>query len=72
MKIEKREITLNEYDSLHDIFQTEKNLLRTYIEYLDGVESKETQKEFIKAISAVAEDMLSVLSLMQGSAIENK
>lgn len=72
MKIEKREITLNEYDSLHDIFQTEKNLLRTYIEYLDGVESKETQKAFIKAISAVAEDMLGVLSLMQGSSIENK
>ena len=72
MKLEKREITLNEYDSLHDIFQTEKNLLRTYIELLEYIESKEIKQAFIKAVSFVAEDMLSVLSLMQGASIKNK
>ena len=72
MKIEKREITLNEYDSLHDIFQTEKNLLRTYIELLEYIESKEIKQAFIKAVSLVAEDMLRVISLMQGASIENK
>ena len=72
MKIEKREITLNEYDSLHDIFQTEKNLLRAYIELLEYIESKEIKQAFIKSVSLVAEDMLSVLSLMQGASIENK
>ena len=71
MKLEKREITLNEYDSLHDIFQTEKNLLRSYIEYLDGAESKELQRAMIKSVSSVADDMLGVLSLMHGSSIEN-
>lgn len=72
MKLEKREITLNEYDSLHDIFQTEKNLLQTYIELLEYIESKEIKQAFIKAFSLVAEDMLGVLSLMQGASIENK
>ena len=72
MKIEKREITLNEYDSLHDIFQTEKNLLRAYIELLEYIESKEIKQAFIKSVSLVAEDMLSVLSLMQGASIKNK
>ena len=72
MKLEKREITLNEYDSLHDIFQTEKNLLRTYIELLEYIESKEIKQAFIKSVSLVAEDMLSVLSLMQGASIKNK
>ena len=72
MKLEKREITLNEYDSLHDIFQTEKNLLRAYIELLEYIESKEIKQAFIKAVSLVAEDMLSVLSLMRGASIKNK
>lgn len=72
MKLEKREITLNEYDSLHDIFQTEKNLLRAYIELLEYIESKEIKQAFIKSVSLVAEDMLSVLSLMQGASIKNK
>ena len=47
MKLEKREITLNEYDSLHDIFQTEKNLLRAYIELLEYIDSKEIKQAFI-------------------------
>ena len=72
MKLEKREITLNEYDSLHDIFQTEKNLLRAYIELLEYIESKEIKQAFIKSVSLVAEDLLSVLSLMQGASIKNK
>ena len=72
MKLEKREITLNEYDSLHDIFQIEKNLLRSYIEDLEYAESKELQRAMIKNLSLIAEDMLGVLSLMRGSAIENK
>ncbi len=72
MKLEKREITLNEYDSLHDIYQTEKNLLRSYIEYLDFIESKEVQRALIKGASSIADDMLGVLSLMRGSSIENE
>ena len=71
MKLEKREITLNEYDSLHDIFQIEKNLLRSYIEDLEYAESKELQRAMIKNLSLIAEDMLGVLSLTRGSAINN-
>ena len=40
MKLEKREITLNEKDSLTDVFYLQKTLLLNYIEALANIERK--------------------------------
>lgn len=42
MKFEKREITLNECDSLKDVYYFEKSLLSAYEKGAQNVQSKET------------------------------
>ncbi len=71
MKLEKREITLNEFDSLKDVFFAERLLLSEYICALEKAERKETKNELIKLVCEVSEDMLFARDLMRGSAIEN-
>ena len=71
MKLEKREITLNEFDSLKDAFYAEKTLLAEYVHALTKAERKETQGELLRLIKEIGEDMLFVRDLMRGSAIEN-
>ena len=71
MKLEKREITLNEYDSLKDIFHAEKLLLLEYVHALEKVERKETKNELIACIAETANDMLFACDLLRGSAIQN-
>ena len=71
MKLEKREITLNEYDSLRDAFYLEKALLNEYVNGLSDASKKETRAELLKLIKEICEDMLFVHDLMHGSAIEN-
>ena len=71
MKLEKREITLNEYDSLKDVFFMEKNLLRTGIEGLAAVVKKESRSECLRWMKEVCEDMFFALDLMNGSSIHN-
>ena len=71
MKLEKREITLNEFDSLKDAFYAEKTLLVEYVHALAKAERKETQGELLRLIKEIGEDMLFVRDLMRGSAIEN-
>lgn len=72
MKLEKREITLNEFDSLKDAFYMEKVLLFEYMQALSKAERKETQGELFRLMKEVGEDMLLLRDLMSGSAIENK
>ncbi len=71
MKLEKREITLNEYDSLQDVFYAEKMLLGEYVHAFEYAERKETKNELIKLVCEICEDMLFACDLMRGSAIQN-
>ncbi len=71
MKLEKREITLNEFDSLKDAFYAEKMLIVEYVHALEKAERKETQGELLRLMQEIGEDMLFVRDLMRGSAIEN-
>ncbi len=72
MKLEKREITLNEFDSLKDVFYIEKNLLCEYVNALVKACRQETRNEILKLINDTAEDLFFAKDLMRGSAIENK
>lgn len=71
MKLEKREITLNEFDSLKDIFYLEKTLLSEYVEALSKATRRETQSELTRLIKETSEDLYFVRDLMRGSAVEN-
>lgn len=64
MKLEKREITLNEKDSLKDVFYTEKNLLLSYCQYLCMAESNQTREELLALIKETGEDMLFTRDLL--------
>lgn len=71
MKLEKREITLNEFDSIKDAFYIEKNLLNEYVYTLSFAQRKETREQLLKLLKEVGEDMLFLQDLMRGSAITN-
>ena len=71
MKLEKREITLNEYDSLKEVFYLEKTLLNEYVECLCKTVRKETREELLKMLREVGKELVLMLDLMNGSAIEN-
>ncbi len=72
MKLEKREVTLNEYDSLCDCFYALKTAITECIRAIEYAEKKQTRGELITLMSALAEDMYFVRDLMSGSAIENQ
>ena len=72
MKLEKREITLNEFDSVKDIFYTEKCLLSEYVLAIAKAERKETRGELISISKEIAEDVCFVGDLMRGASIENE
>ncbi|MBQ7880065.1 MAG: hypothetical protein IJ317_05395 [Clostridia bacterium] len=72
MKLEKREITLNEYDSLQDAFYLQKLLINEYVHALAQTSRKETRSELMRLVKETCEDMCFVADLMNGSAIENK
>ena len=71
MKLQKREITLNEYDSLKDVFFFEKNLFREYTARLALAKCKETENELARLVKEVGEDMSLVEKLMRES-VENQ
>ncbi len=72
MKLEKREITLNEFDSLRDAFYMEKTLMAEYEQALLQVWRKEARDTLIALLQETAENMLFLQDLMSGTAIENK
>ncbi len=72
MKLEKREITLNEFDSLKDVFYIEKTLLSEYVHALSKATRKQTRGELMRLLKETGEDMYFVRDLMRGSAIENQ
>lgn len=56
MKNEKREITLNEKDSLSDMLETEKSLVNAYTGGLWIAEKKQFRDELLRNISCIAQD----------------
>ena len=72
MKLEKREITLNEFDSLHDALCMQKMLMMEYQQAIFCVWRKETRDQLICLLQETAQNALFLQDLMQGSAIENK
>ena len=70
MKLEKREITLNEYDSLKDIFYAEKALVGEYVIALSRCIRKETRQELLRLCQEATQDMSFVRDLMGESAEE--
>ena len=71
MKLEKREITLNEYDSLRDIFYLERLQLGEYARVLEKLIRKEVKGEVLRLSKETGEEICLMAELMNGSAIEN-
>ena len=57
MRLEKREITLNEKDSLKDLFLLEKALLGQYTDTLTQVNRKELRERILDLIKETAEEI---------------
>ena len=67
MKLEKREITLNESDSLKEAFYIEKILLFEYVETLEKAERKDVRAELLRLMQETGEDMCLLLDLWNKS-----
>lgn len=65
MKLEKREITLNESDSLQDTLYMEKILLSGYIEQLPFIARKETAEMLVRHIKETAEEIVFISELQK-------
>ena len=63
MKLEKREITLNEKDSLFEMLCLEKMLVESYIEALFFSERKEVKMALIKGVEEGVQMLLRVQDL---------
>ena len=72
MKLEKREITLNEFDSLKDVFYGEKSLLLEYARVICKAERKETREFLCQTLASLAKDVCFVGDIMRGASIENE
>ena len=66
MKLEKREITLNEADSLQDMLQTEKNALIQYATFLTFPLRKQAQNLAMQNVAQTAEDLAALQTLIEG------
>ena len=65
MKLEKREITLNEADALTDLFFTEKSLASHYVFALESAKKKQTRQALLHLLKEVGEDLYFVKDLMK-------
>lgn len=65
MKLEKREITLNEADGLTDVFFTEKSLASHYVYALESVKRKQTRAVLLSLLKEVGEDLYLTRDLMK-------
>ena len=65
MRLEKREITLNEQDSLKDVIFAEKALLFEYIEGLAKAKRKEIREDLLGFIKGAAEDLFLINDLLE-------
>ena len=72
MKLEKREISLNEYDSLKDAFYTQKLLLIEYAHALAETAKRQTRDELVKLITEICDDMSLMRDLMEKSSCKRE
>jgi hypothetical protein len=63
MKLEKREISLNEADSLQDAFLTEKSLLFSYLQTLERVSAKSTRQTLRALLDETVQDLFFICDL---------
>ena len=61
MKLEKREISLNEYDSIQDAFYTQKTLLCQYLDTLCETTCKQTRACLVKLLEEGCQDLVLLL-----------
>ena len=64
MKLEKREITLNEYDSLLDIYHMERTLLMQYVQSIAKAKTKQTLGELLRLTNETGEDVYFIKDLL--------
>ena len=67
MKLEKREITLNERDSILETAYTSKNLLIEYAFSLCHIKRKELRKEILKCMQETGDDVSFLFDLAEQS-----
>jgi hypothetical protein len=65
MRLEKREIMLNEQDSLLDVLFSEKALLSAYVDTLPSVYKKETRERLLCFIKEVAEEFFLIKDVLE-------
>lgn len=65
LRLEKREITLNEKDSILDMLRFEERVLNEYARLLPCVERKETRQAVIECMKAVAEEIFTLSDLLK-------
>ena len=63
MKLEKREITLNERDSLMDVVCFDRVLLSAYQDGLAKIKRKETAKALLRQMQETAEELFFIVGL---------
>ena len=66
MKFEKRDITLNEADSIRDMLQMEKNTLIEYAQGLVVPLQKQTRNAWLKNLVETAESVGELQNVLQG------
>ena len=67
MKLEKREITLNEKDSLTDALYMQKTLLYAYVCALEHAVKQETRKTLLRFMQQTGEDLFLIDGLRKGA-----
>ena len=72
MKLEKREITLNEADSLKDMYYIEKSLWTTYAERKNCIVRKEAENELGELMRQAEEEKERIYSLWRKSKEEQE
>ena len=63
MKLEKREITLNEVDSIKDVFYMEKTVVATYAEAICTAKTKEEKDVLLRLMREAGEDLYFIRTL---------
>lgn len=71
MKLDKREISLNETDSLHDACLCQRTLLYAYVDALAHAQRRETVKELLRLLQETGEDFCFTHSLWQSARKQN-
>lgn len=65
MKLEKREITLNEKDSLTDMLCTQKNIVQAYLLALENTQRKADRETLMHLLQEACEDVCFVGDLQK-------